>query len=157
MSEIVETLAAWTHEQWRKGGWPKKPHLDVPYAELAAADKEANRAAARRIPEVLALAGFGVATLDEGKLSEKPGAEHDIAPRIAAQVERLAEAEHNGWVADRAKNGWSYGTPRDDGRKRDPLMVPYAQLPEAEKEKDRIVVRNYPKQVAQAGLAIVWL
>jgi hypothetical protein len=36
-------------------------------------------------------------------------------------------------------------------------MVPYSQLPEEEKEKDRKAVRNYPTQVESAGLTIVWL
>ncbi len=139
MSEIIEKLAEWIHEEWRKGDWPKKPHLDVRYAELAPIDKEDNRAAARRIPDVLALVGLGVATLEEAKSMRKP-ATKDIGPNIEAQIERLAEAEHEGWKAHRAKDGWSYGKPRDDDRKLHPLMVPYSQLPEAEKEKDRNAV-----------------
>jgi hypothetical protein len=156
MSEIIEKLAEWIHEEWRKGEYPKKPHLDVPYAELAPIDKEDNRAAARRIPDVLALVGLGVAMPDDGKSAKKP-ASADIAPYIDAHVERLAEAEHDGWMAHRAKTGWAYGPTRDDDRKLHPLMTPYSQLPQAEKEKDRASVRNYPKQVEAAGFAIVWL
>jgi hypothetical protein len=156
MSEIIEKLAEWIHEEWRKGDWTKKTHLNVPYAKLAPIDKEDNRAAARRIPDVLALVGLSVATLEEAKSMKKP-AKKDTGPYIEAQVERLAEAEHDGWMAQRAKNGWSYGTPRDDDRKLHPSMVPYAQLPEAEKEKDRSAVRNYPEQVESAGFAIVWV
>jgi RyR domain len=154
-SETIEKLAEWMHEAWRKGDYMKKPHLDVPYAKLAPIDKEDNRAAARRIPEVLALVGLSVATLEEAKSMKKP-AKKDIGPYIEAQIERLAEAEHDGWMTHRAKNGWNYGT-ADDDRKLHPSMVPYSQLPEAEKDKDRSAVRNYPKQVELAGLAIVWL
>ena len=62
MSETIEKLAEWIHEEWRKGDWPKKQYLDVPYAHLAPIDQEGNRAAARRIPDVLALVGLGLAT-----------------------------------------------------------------------------------------------
>ncbi len=156
MSEIIEKLAERTHEEWRNGDWPKQPHLDVPYAELAPADKEDNRAAARRIRDVLALIGLGVATAEQAKSMKRP-AKSDIGLSIEAEIERLAQAEHDGWMDHRAKNGWSFGTPRDDERKLHPSMVPYWQLPEAEKEKDRNAVRNYPKQVESAGLAIVCL
>jgi adenylate cyclase len=60
-------------------------------------------------------------------------------------------------MAQRAKNGWRYGVPRDDARKLHPLMMPYRDLPEAEKEKDRAAVRRYLVQVNAAGFAIVWL
>lgn len=74
-----------------------------------------------------------------------------------SNIELLAEAEHVGWMAQRAKNGWRYGTPRDDARKLHPLMVRYGDLPKEEKDKDRSAVRAYPKNAKEAGLAIVWL
>jgi hypothetical protein len=156
MSDIIEKLAEGIHEQWRNGGWPKQPHLDVPYAELAMADKEENRAAARRIPDVLALARLGIATVEQAQLMKKP-TKGDIELAIEAHVDRLAQVEHEGWMTSRAQKGWRYGTARDNDRKLHPSMVPYSQLPEVEKEKDRSAVRNYPKQVESAGLAIVWL
>ena len=58
----LEVLASAIHETWRalarEEGWSMQPHLDKPYSKLAEADKEDNRAAARRIPEVLALVGL---------------------------------------------------------------------------------------------------
>jgi RyR domain len=87
---------------------------------------------------------------------KKPSAD-ETAPHIRAHIELLAEAEHDGWMAQRAKNGWTYGTPRDDARKLHPLMKPYPDLPEAEKEKDRAAVPRYPAQVNATGSAIVWL
>ena len=127
----------------------------MPYAELPLTAKEENRAAARRIADVLALVRLNIATVEQAKLMKQPGT-RDIELAIEAQVERLAQAEHDAWMANRAKNGWSYGTVRDNERKLHPSMIPYSQLPEAEKEKDRRAVRNYPKQVESAGLAIVW-
>ena len=51
-------------------------------------------------------------------------------------VEALAEAEHRRWMAERILAGWRYGEQRDNARKRHPNLKPYAQLSEAEKQKD---------------------
>ena len=155
-SDIIETLAEFIHEQWRRGDWKKEPHLDVPYGRLAPGAQEDNRAAARRIPEVLALAGLRVVRPEEASSSNTPSAE-EIAHDVAAHIERLAEAEHKGWMAQRVRGGWRYGPVRDNEKKLHPLMVGYGDLSEAEKEKDRVAARNYPSQVKSAGLAVVRL
>jgi RyR domain-containing protein len=156
MSEIVETLAERIHEAWRSGDYEKKPHLNVPYAQLAPIHKEDNRAAARRIPDVLGLVGLGVATAEEARSRKKPS-QDQVARCIQSNIELLAEAEHDGWKAQREKNGWRFGEVRDDERKLHPLMVAYGNLPKEEQEKDRRSVRNYPAQVREAGFEIVWL
>jgi RyR domain len=156
MSEIIDKLAEWIHEDWRRGNYSKDPSLDVPYTELSSTNKENNRAAARRVREVLALIGLGVESAETAKGLRKL-TQAEIGPYIEAHIERLGEAEHNGWVAHLEKAGWSYGTPRADDRKLHPLMIPYSKLPESEKEKDRRAVRNYQAQLEAAGLAIVRL
>jgi hypothetical protein len=154
MSDIIETLAEFIHEQWRRGDWAKDKQLDVPYARLAPGAQDDNRAAAHRIPEVLALAGLGIARHEEAGSSAKPSTD-DIARSVEAHIELLAKAEHDGWMAQRVRSGWSYGPVRDNAQKRHPSMVAYGDLPEPEKEKDRVAVRNYPSQVRKAGLEIV--
>jgi hypothetical protein len=156
MSDIIETLAEFIHEQWRRGDWKKEPHLDVPYARLAPAAQDDNRAAARRIPEVLALAGFGIARREEAGSSTRPSTD-EVARNVEAHIELMAEAEHDGWMAQRAGSGWRYGPVRDNAQKLHPFMIAYGDLPEAEKDKDRVAVRNYPSQVRAAGLQIVRL
>jgi len=143
-----ETIAAAIHETWRtlsvQQGWKMQPHLDRPYAALAEPDKEDNRAAARRMAAVLAAGGF--------KLS--PDGPAVTRETLESRMEVLAEAEHDGWMAHRAANGWAYGAVRDDAAKRHPSMIPYADLPESEKEKDRSNIRHYPAFAARAGLCI---
>jgi hypothetical protein len=156
ISQIIEHLAASIHENWREESKSKAPRLDVPYAKLAPIDQEDNRAAARRIPDVLALVGLGLATQEEAKSAKKPDAA-EIRSYIESHIELLAEAEHDGWMSHRAKNGWRYGAPRKDTLKLHPLMVPYGDLPDVEKEKDRSSVLNYQAQADAAGLVIVWL
>ncbi len=74
---------------------------------------------------------------------------------FAAAMETMAEAEHDGWMAQRTRDGWTWGKTRDDAAKRHPSMIPYACLPENEKEKDRGNVRQYAKLAARAGYRIV--
>lgn len=158
-SEVIQkTLAEQIHKEWRKSPGARGKVRNVPFERLDPIDKEDNRAAARRIPEVLALLGLGVATKEEAQsLKMNAPAKAALAAYVAAHVERLAEAEHNGWMAHRAKNGWTYGTPRDDAKKIHDRMLRYADLPPHEKDKDREAVTNYPEQVGGAGFRIVWL
>ena len=130
-----------------------QPHLNKPYAKLAEIDKEDNRAAAHRIREVLALVGLG---LRQGK-DRAPAsvAKIEVKAQLEQNIERLAEAEHDGWMEHRSRNGWRWATTRDDKRKLHPDMLPYAKLPEREKGKDSNTIRHYPDFAARAGFRIV--
>jgi hypothetical protein len=146
----IDSIAAAIHETWRnlshQEGWSMSPHLDRAYADLAEQDKEDNRAAARRMRNVLAVADL--------TLSDDP-AKPDAS--LPADLEPMAEAEHNGWMTQRARTGWSWAEARDDAAKHHPSMLPYAQLSEREKEKDRSNIRHYPEFAARAGYRIVRL
>jgi hypothetical protein len=144
----IESIAAAIHETWRglsrQQGWSMPPHLDRRYAELAEQDKEDNRAAARRMGDVLATAGLILS--DD---AAKP------AVSLPENLEAMAEAEHTGWMDQRARTGWSWAEKRDDAAKHHPSMLPYARLSETEKEKDRSNIRHYPDFAARAGCRIV--
>jgi hypothetical protein len=146
----IDSIAAAIHQTWRnlsrQEGWSMSPHLDRAYADLAEQDKDDNRAAAHRMTDVLAVAGLG--------LSDDPTRP---AAALPSDLEPMAEAEHNGWMAQRAQTGWSWAATRDDAAKHHPSMLPYAQLSEREKEKDRSNVRHYPEFAARAGCRIVRL
>ena len=155
-SADLEVLAGAIHETWRalarEEGWSMQPHLDKPYSKLAEADKEDNRAAARRIPAVLAL--IGLVLRKDGDRTLRAASHGELEAQFDRDIERLAEAEHDGWMAQRCRTGWRYGETRDDARKLHPAMLPYAQLPEREKGKDRNNVRHYPDFAARAGYRI---
>ena len=162
MSKIIEDLAKKMHNRWldglsekeKKEKRKKSPHLLRPYEELDEIDKEDNRAAARRVPDVLALVGVGIAPV-------KPGMKVKTDPKIKTHLkfhrERLAEAEHDGWMRQREKNGWQHGLVRDDDLKIYNLLVPYGQLPEHEKNKDRDTVTGYAQQLPKVGYRLIWL
>ncbi len=147
-----EKLAPAIHQAYRdilrehqRGGF-----YDRPYEELPEDGKAANLKAAIRIPEVLKLIGCG---LQPGEST--PSEEQEIADRLHRNIETLANAEHLGWMEERLIEGWSYGAQRDNDARKHHLLVPYADLPDVEKEKDRATIRQYPFYAKMAGLKIV--
>jgi len=73
------------------------------------------------------------------------------------EVEFLAEKEHEQWVNERLKKGWVYGRDRDDQQKIHDCIIPWEQLPEAQRQKDRNAVRALPGVLAKVYLKIVRL
>ena len=60
-----------------------------------------------------------------------------LSPDIVDLTERLAKNTHNVWAQERMVQGWRFGAERNDARKEHPSLVPYEDLPEAEKVYDR--------------------
>ena len=60
-----------------------------------------------------------------------------LPDEILELTEQLAENAHYIWVRQRISDRWAYGPERNDERKEHPCLVPYADLPETEKEYDR--------------------
>ena len=60
-----------------------------------------------------------------------------IPPELLALTELIAENVHDVWAEGRIKENWVYGTEKDPEKKTTPLLVPYGELPESEKEYDR--------------------
>ena len=78
-----------------------------------------------------------------------------LPAELAALVERLAENNHDQWARQRINEGWTYGPQRDDALKTHPDLVPYGDLPEEEKEYDRISVVQTVKVILMLGYEIV--
>jgi hypothetical protein len=78
-----------------------------------------------------------------------------LPPELHALTERLAENSHDLWAAQRLAQGWSFGSHRDDASKRHPCLVPYDQLPDSEKEFDRIAALGTLKAVLKLGYRIL--
>jgi len=69
-------------------------------------------------------------------------------------VESLARNTHEVWATQRLRDGWKYGPERDDNYKCHPCLVPYDDLPEEEKEYDRVIVRQVIAGVFALGFNI---
>lgn len=70
-------------------------------------------------------------------------------------TEAIAENAHDIWARARMDEGWTYGPVRDDAKKQHPDLVPYAQLPDSEKEYDRIMAMNTLRLVRRLGFDII--
>lgn len=73
---------------------------------------------------------------------------------IQKLAEELAEHAHEVWAAGRINDGWIYGEKRDDKKKTHPCLVPYADLPESEKEYDRNTSLETLKLILSKGYEI---
>jgi hypothetical protein len=108
--------------------------------------REGNREQAADIPNKLRMLGY--------ELSHRGGikpAEMNLDPD---RVEDLARHEHQRWMAERQRQGWTYAPVRDNEKKQHPLFVDWAQLSEIERNKDRDTVRNLPHLIERAGFRV---
>jgi hypothetical protein len=153
----LEALAAAIHYNFLKGeekskvdaaikvnpsiAWTIHPSIQMDYDQLSADVKASNRAAARRIPDHLALIGHVV----EPQQPQDDGSwKAPLSAAIDKHIERLARAEHLGWCAERVANGWTYDKVRDNNAKHHPLLVPWAKLSPSDQEKDRVSAWSIP-------------
>jgi serine phosphatase RsbU (regulator of sigma subunit) len=60
------------------------------------------------------------------------------------EIETMSAIEHMRWSWDKRLNGWRYGDVKNEMLRTHPGLVPYSDLPESEKEKDRELVRLIP-------------
>ncbi len=78
-----------------------------------------------------------------------------LSDDLSALAETLAENTHEIWAQARLAEGWRYGPRRDDERKLHPCLVPYAELPESEKEYDRLTALNALRLVGKLGFMVL--
>jgi len=77
-----------------------------------------------------------------------------LPEELVALTEYLAENAHDLWAAQRMADGWQYGPQRDDARKLHPCLVPYSDLPDAEKQYDRSAAMETLKAILVLGYRI---
>lgn len=147
----IEELAAAAHQlycqtQLAKGDVPPDSPALASWQDLSEQFREANRSQVADIPFKLGLIGY--------ELSSGPGFHPKDLKLTSDQIEMLSEKEHERWMMERERSGWTYGSPRDDSRKHHPSIVPWDCLSESEKEKDREVTRALPKLIELAGLRL---
>lgn len=117
----------------------------VSWDELPETLKESNRRYADAIGRAVLELGGRLVPLDP--LAPPP--EVDLEPDV---VERLARAEHERWTRDLRDDGWQPTTgAKDPVLRRHPQLVPWEQLDEDERRKDREAVRTLPAVLAVAG------
>jgi class 3 adenylate cyclase/tetratricopeptide (TPR) repeat protein len=147
----IEELAEAAHELYlveahARAETPQTNTAIRPWAELPEDLKDANRAQVADIPNKLRQLGYDLAPGHGLPASEIKTSD--------AQIEELAVREHDRWMKDRVRHGWTYAPVRDNLRKLNPLLVSWEKLSEVEKEKDRDTIRNIPRLVQKAGFRV---
>lgn len=175
-TRIAGQIHEFYRQQSRDQGW--KNDFDMTFAELPEFMKVDNIAAARRISHVLSHAGLQLVPRDEVAWPETE--QQRIRDRIEQNIELLAEAEHEGWVAARLREGWRPGKCKSPELRESHLLVPWTQLRkqielkqehlrqhgnppsmtveveyQRELEKDRASVRNYVQIIALTTYRII--
>lgn len=150
-AELIDQLAQIIHERYvalavEQGSTGGRPLASRSWQDLSEVDREPSRAQARDIP--LKLLALGLEPVPAGAPGSAPLVVDD------SLVERLAESEHRRWMQQRTTAGWTYAPVRDDGAKHHPLLVPYSDLPEAQKDHDRQPIRLLPELLRAAGLHV---
>jgi voltage-gated potassium channel Kch len=152
-SSAIEILARARHEDYVRRGLERgesrrtNPSL-VGWEELPSALKESNRRFAETVGAHVSALG---ATLRP--LAHAP-AEGLLVDDLL--LEDLARAEHDRWAASLGRDGWrpTSGS-KDTAGKLHPLLVPWEDLPEGDREKDREVFRGLSRMLALVGYELV--
>lgn len=77
-----------------------------------------------------------------------------LPDEILELAEVLAKNTHEIWAIGRKKEGWKYGSKRNDNLKTTPCLVKYEDLPENEKEYDRNTAIETLKVIQKLGFKI---
>ncbi|HWA18656.1 MAG TPA: RyR domain-containing protein [Devosia sp.] len=150
LAHLTEARARAVHERFleaqrsRRGAAFGTAPAEVPWSELSESYRDDNRAVTTQMDD------FRLARLF--MLSREGG---ESAPFTAEEIEDLALIAHARWMAARTLAGWTYGPVRDNARLLHPDLVPYAELDEAGKQKDRDEVMTLPRLAELGGHALV--
>ncbi|OKY84782.1 MAG: Ryanodine receptor Ryr [Bacteroidales bacterium 52_46] len=79
----------------------------------------------------------------------------ELPKELLSLVEEMAKNVHEVWAQNRINDGWTYGSVRNDDKKQHPCLVPYEDLPEAEKEYDRATSQETIKLILKSGFLIL--
>ncbi|WP_102371471.1 RyR domain-containing protein [Enorma phocaeensis] len=139
------TYQAWLEECRRAGRTPEYASFDEQPETL----KASNVDQVRDIPAKVHALGYRIVRADD------PAAAARIRAFSPEEIESLAFLEHRRWCAERLRNGWVAGSPRDDERRIHPDLVPYDLLSEQSREYDRVAARTVLAILEHAGFAVV--
>jgi hypothetical protein len=156
---LLENLAEAAHEVFCDGlraqGYQLGPQTNSglkthdslkSYQDLREDEKESNRDNVRDIANKLAAVGYVMMPARSNEPPfEFPGDDLDF----------LARMEHERWMRDKIRHGWTYGEKTDKDKKIHESLESWEDLSEEERDKDREMIRGIPKILAKAGYAIV--
>lgn len=78
----------------------------------------------------------------------------DLPDFMDELCEAIAENAHDTWAWERQSEGWTYGPVRNDEKLETPDMVPYRDLPDSEKQYDRVMAFDTLRLLIALGYKI---
>lgn len=147
-----EILARATHEEYVRhqeqlGQTPPTNPLMVAWEALPESIRESNRRQVDHIGLKLRAIAHGIAPLTDWEAASFHFS--------ADQVQVMARMEHERWRQELYQSGWAHAPgPKDPGKKTHPSLLPWDELPQAERETNCIAVRELPAFLARAGLQV---
>lgn len=70
------------------------------------------------------------------------------------QVDRLGQAEHERWCADRIAGDWTWGPVRNNTTKKHPQLVAWSELDEADQERSLVAGQHILMHISASGFAL---
>ena len=150
MPDVIESLARAIHDGYVRRHPPGSAREDPstnPWETLPETLRASNRHQAADIEAKLRAISC--------EAVESPGTAQVVDEFDDAEIERLAEIEHDRWTAERLADGWTSGAVKDVDAKRSPFLVPWADLSEQARDLDRDAVRQIPRVLAAIGFTVV--
>ena len=150
----LEVIARARHEQYVRRALERGETVDandslVAWDNLQPSLQASNRRFARSVGEVIAKLHATIRPL------AGPAADGDL--ELAEEsLQSLARCEHERWMRDLKRDGWSVTQgSKDPLKKLHPLLVPWEDLPDHEKAKDRDAIRALPQMLSLVGYELV--
>jgi hypothetical protein len=142
----AEELAREIHEIWREEQRAANKK-DPTWERASKLNRESSIKQALDIPAKLSSIGCSIRPLPDGDEPEFEFTE--------AEVEWLADKEHDRWISESLISGWTFAEgEKNEEAKTSPYLVPFGALPPRIAEWDRVFVRNIPRILQQAGLQV---
>ncbi len=156
--DLVDDIAKARHDDYIKGQKmlgkydPIANPKQLPWSQLDAETREANRAQANSFDHLLRARGYSVELTDEW--------DPPLPKFTKEEIEVMAEEEHERWRKFMKEWGWKLGPERDDDKRIRPDLISWKELkdlPEWEdlRETNRQFVTGTPAILARYGMAIV--
>ena len=139
----------YVQQQRVRGDTLKTNAMMVSWDSLPEEIRQSNLAAADAIGRILHSQGFGLTSLTDWSVPFTL----EFTPE---ETDNLARLEHDRFVKNRLARGWVYAPgPKNNEARTNPSLLPWMELPEMERDKDRDFVRNWPLNLGLAGFEII--
>jgi len=138
---------AYLDDESKKSPPPQPSPTLRPWEELSEHYKNSNREQAKHIAWKLAAVGCR-------KVRKEQCRGESVNQFTDDEIEILAKMEHLRWCAEKWLDGWQKGPSKDPDQRTHPNLVPWEELSEDDRNKDRDPIRNIPSLVERSGCVI---